>query len=321
MMSAATDRARALVEDRRPAAERLGRDAAEVIQDHTGLVTTLRAGMEQLADPEYREGQRRVAPGIGLVLGVRQPLLAAVSRRFRAGLRDDSVSTRLDLAARLLREPALEMHWLAFDVLADTVAHDPERTWQLLRGEMRSAGDWITVDNLAHVVARGILLEPYRWAELEQLVYSPHHWERRLVGSTIATIPFEDPAAGRTAEIARRGLDLLADLVGDDQPDVQKSIAWALRNLVAVDPEAVMAFVRREAATAAATDDGYRAWVVRDTFEKLPSDLVAELRTTLEGIRRRPGAPATSRAATTAAAFSSLGVDVTPAERPIVPRP
>jgi 3-methyladenine DNA glycosylase AlkD len=320
-MSVATERARQLVENRRAPAERIGREAAELAQDREALVAALRAGLEHLADPEYREGQRRVAPGIGAVLGVRQPLLSAVSRSFRRGLREDSGSTRLDLAGRLLRERILELHWLAFDVLGDTIGADPERTWQLLRAEMRTTGDWITVDNLAHVVARGILLEPYRWAELEQLVYSPHRWERRLVGSTIATIPFEDRITGRTADIARRGLQLLTDLIGDDQPDVQKSMSWALRNLLAFAPDAVTAFLRREAATAAAEDDGHRAWVIRDTLAKLPADVAAELRSTLDGIRRRPGAPATSRAAAAAATFASLGVAVTPAERPIVPRP
>jgi 3-methyladenine DNA glycosylase AlkD len=315
-----TQRARQL-DARREAAELLGHEAAGLVQDPEALITVLHSGLQRLADPEYREGQRRVAPGIGAVLGVRRPLLAAVSRGLRRGLREDSGSTRLDLAGRLLRERPLELHWLAFDVLTDTIAADPERTWQLLRAEMRTTGDWITVDNLARVVARGILLEPYRWAELEQLVYSPHRWERRLVGSAIATIPFEDRLTGRTADIARRGLGLLTDLIGDDQPDVQKSMSWALRNLLAIDPDAVTAFLRREAATAAADDDGNRAWVIRDTLGKLPADVAVELRSTLDGIRRRPGAPATSRAAATAATFASLGVAVTPAERPIVPRP
>jgi 3-methyladenine DNA glycosylase AlkD len=319
-VSTTTARAQTFVEAHREAADRLGSEAGQLVQDPGAVVGTLRAGLERLSDPEYLEGQQRIAPGIGLVLGVRQPLLTAVSRSLRAATARDSAITRLDVAERMLRDPALELHWLAFDLLHETIRTDPERTWQLIRGETRGTGDWITIDNLAHVLARGILTEPYRWAELEQLVYSPHRWERRLVGSTIATIPFEDRTAGRTPEVARRGLALLADLIGDAEPDVQKAISWALRNLLSVDPDAVTAFLRQEAAAAAANEDGHRAWVIRDTFEKLPDDLVAELRATLEGIRRKPGAPSTSRAAAAVAAFTALGVDVPPADRPTVTR-
>ena len=61
----------------------------------------------------------------------------------------------------------------------------------------RATADWISVDSLAHLYAQGILLERVRWAEIEQLVFSTNEWERRLVGSTIATIPFELPRQRR----------------------------------------------------------------------------------------------------------------------------
>ncbi len=63
-----------------------------------------------------------------------------------------------------------------------------------------------------------------------------------------------------------------------------------------------------EAETARATADGHRAWVVRDTLQKLPAATAADLRARLDGIRRRPGAPSTSRAAATAAQFAGMGL-------------
>jgi 3-methyladenine DNA glycosylase AlkD len=212
------------------------------------------------------------------------------------------------------------MHWLAFEILERTIAAEPERTWQLVRAEARTAGDWITVDTLAHATGRGVLAESYRWAELEQLVYSPSRWERRLVGSTVATIPFVDRTTGRTPDVAHRGLALVADLVGDAEPDVQKALSWALRSMTLIDLPETVAFLRAEASRAAAAADGHRAWVIRNTFEKLPTDVAAELGGTLAGIRKRPGAPSTSRASATAAEFLGLGVGVPPSERPIVVR-
>jgi 3-methyladenine DNA glycosylase AlkD len=318
--SPTTERSKAFVEAHLDAALLLGRQAAEDGLDPAGIAAGVAAGLPALADPEYLEGQRRVAPGIGELLGVRNPLLAAVTRGLRAATRHDRPSTLLDIADHLQRKEPLELHWLANDLLDRAITREPERAWQLVRREAKTAGDWITIDNLAHVVGRGILAESYRWSELEQLVYSPSRWERRLAGSTVATIPFVDRRAGRAPAIASRGLGIVGDLIGDSEPDVQKSLSWALRNLLYVDPRAVTAFLDREAGLAAQTNDGHRAWVVRDTFEKLPAETVAHLKATLAEVRKRPGAPSTSRASAAAAAFRGLGVGVPPADRPTIDR-
>ena len=320
-VSATTLRARALVAARRAAAHELGRRTGDLAQDPQALIGVLRDGLAGLADAEYLEGQRRVAPGIGPILGVRQPLLTEVVAGLRSATRRDPATTLLAIADRLLREQILELHWLAYPLLERAILREPEQAWQLVRAEARAAGDWITVDSLARVAARGILAEPYRWAELEQLVYSPWRWERRLVGSTIALIPFVDRTAGRTPAVARRGLGIVRELIGDAEPDVQKALSWALRSLTVADAAATEAFLREQAALAARTADGHRAWVLRDALEKLPAAVAADVRATLAGVRKRPGAAATSRAAETAAAFAGLGLSVPPAERPIAPRP
>jgi DNA alkylation repair enzyme len=154
--SVATARAVALVAARREPAEGLGRSLAELINQPDEFAVMLRRGLVELADPEYLEGQRRVAPGIAAILGVRWPLLAAVERGFLQATRRDRATTRLFLVDRLFREVELEPRWFAFGLLERTLATDPERTWQLLRRAAREAGDWITVDSLAHPYAKGI---------------------------------------------------------------------------------------------------------------------------------------------------------------------
>ena len=302
-MSPTTERAIAFVASRRERAEALGRNLAEHIDDPAAFAAVLRAAFVELADAEYLEGQHRVAPGIGPILGVRGPLLGAVQRGFRHATRRERTSTWLFVADRLLRMPEMELRWFAFGLLERTIGDEPERTWQLVRRAAHDAGDWITIDSLAHVAGRGILNEPYRWAELEQLVYSPSRWERRLVGSTVATIPFIDRRAGREPLVARKGLELVGQLVGDAEPDVQKALSWALRSLIRVDVAGVTAFSREQAERAAATDDGHRAWVVRDTLPKLDPAAAGPIRTRLASIRRRPGAPSTSSAAEAAERF------------------
>ncbi|MCI0345417.1 MAG: DNA alkylation repair protein [Chloroflexi bacterium] len=315
--SAVTERAVAFVAARRDRAEAIGRELAEEVANPDAFASRLADGLSELADPEYHAGEHRIAPGLGPTFGVRWPLIAALDRGFRAATKGDRATTWLFIADRLFREAELEARWFAFGLLRRTLDVDPERSWQLLRRAAREANDWITVDTLAHAVGRGIAREPYRWAELEQLTLSPNRWERRLVGSTIATLPFEDRRAGRTPEVARHGLQLLAELIGDAEPDVQKALSWAYRSMLVVDRDATTTAIEAEAEIAAGTTDGHRAWVVRDTLTKLESETARRIRAQLAGIRRRPGARSTSRAAATRAQFAAMGLGVAMPEPPL----
>lgn len=315
--SPATLRAVAFVAARKAGAEALGRSLADHIGDPDAFAAALRHGLEGLADPEYLEGVRSVAPGIGTIHGVRRPLLAGVARGFRNATRQDRDTSLLYIADRLFREPHLEARWFAFGLLERTLAADPERTWQLLRRAARESADWVTVDDLAHPYGMGIAAEPYRWAELEQLVYSPSRWERRLIGSTIATMTHVDPRTVRGPELVRTALALLEQLMGDAEPDVQKALAWAYRSLAQRDPAATTAALRRETGLALEHGDGHRAWVVRDSLAKLAPEDAEDLRGRLAGIRRHRGAPATSSAATTAARFGELPDPVHHPEPPL----
>jgi 3-methyladenine DNA glycosylase AlkD len=315
--SEVTARAVAFVAEHKPAAETLGASLADLINDPDAFATALNTGLQRLADPEYLAGQQRIAPGIGAVHGVRWPLIAAVARGFRNASHQERPTPLLFVADRLFAERELEARWFAFGLLERTLPLETERTWQLLRRAAREAGDWITVDDLAHPYAKGIAAEPYRWAELEQLVFSPSRWERRLVGSTIATMTHVDRKRGRDPLVATRALPLLGQLMGDAEPDVQKALSWAYRSLAPIDSAATTAALRDETERAAATGDGHRAWVIRDTLEKLDLAVADEFRGMLAGIRKRADAPTTSIAAETAARFGELPDPTTHPEPPL----
>jgi 3-methyladenine DNA glycosylase AlkD len=304
--SEATARAVAFVATHRDPAEALGASLAELTNDPDAFAAAFSDGLAHLADFEYRAGQQRIAPGIGAVHGVRWPLLAAVGRGFRNATKGERPTPLLFIADRLYRERELEARWFAFGLLERTLATETERTWQLLRRAAREAGDWITVDSLAHPYGEGIVAEPYRWAELEQLVYSASRWERRLVGSTIATMTHDPGARRGHPDVAGRALPLLAALMGDAEPEVQKALSWAYRSLTAIDPAATETALRSETERAAETADGYRAWVIRDSLSKLDPATAEQLRDRLAGIRRQAGAPATSDAAETVARYGRL---------------
>jgi len=227
----------ALREVKLASAEAEGRALGELVQDPGAFAARLHDALAELADPSYREGQHFVAPGLGLTHGVRLPYQAALRRGLAKATKQDRASTLLFVADSLLREPELEARWIGMALLERTIIAEPERSWQLVRRAAADAADWITVDTLAHPAGKGILHQPHRWEELEQLTISPSRWERRLVASTIATIPFVDWQLGRTPEVAAAALPILALLIGDSEPEVQKALAWAYRSMTVVDLE------------------------------------------------------------------------------------
>jgi 3-methyladenine DNA glycosylase AlkD len=303
--SATTERANRFVAEHRAAASNLGRTVADLVTEPDRFVTSLERGLRRLADPSYRDAQAWVVPGAAGVIGVRGPLVQAVARPVARALREASPAVSIYLADACSHHDAFEVRLFALVPLRRSLREDPERSWQIVRRLARQASDWVSVDSLADVVARGLLLEPFRWAEIELLVYSPYRWERRLVAATLAELPFRRSTADRADLRARPALSIIGTMIGEADADVQKALSWALRSWREVDPDGVSTFLRREAETAVATDDGGRAWVVRDALTGRSADagLAAELKPRLAGIRRRPGAPDTSLAHATASAF------------------
>jgi 3-methyladenine DNA glycosylase AlkD len=297
-----------LVRERASRARAFGERLAGDLGDPTQFAADLAEAFRDLADPDYRIGQAFVAPGIGPTHGVRTPLQVALRKGFDRASRKASNSELLLAADRLLRAPEREARWFAITTLQRTLTREPERTWQLLRRAASEADDWITVDTLAHPFGKGILAEPYRWAELEQLTVSPSRWERRLVGSTIATIPFVNRTLGRAPEVVQHGLELLATLIGDNEPDVQKALSWGYRSMAMVDEAATTTALEREARIAAGENDGHRAWVIRDVLSKLDASAAAAIKATLGSVRRRPNSPSTSAAAALAIRFGDMGL-------------
>ena len=293
-------------------ANALGDRLADLVDDPGTFVEELEAGLADLSDPAYALTLRRVSPDVASPYAVRSPGLRAIERAVRSALREASSSTALWLASQLERSPAREVRMLARPCLLRALPDEPERAWQTMRRLGSRAEDWIEVDALAQVWAVGVLAEPFRWAELEQLVYSADPMERRLIGATLATMTHELPAparAARTQELAPRAIELIGSLIGDAEPIVQKALGWALRSWHPLAPDAVEAFLRQQATIAVARSDGHRAWVVREVLPIVRPALGLELRRRLVDVRRRRGSPSSSIAAEVAARYGvSTGV-------------
>ncbi len=291
MTSETSQQAATFVAERLPIAHALGLALADLVTQPDAFLATLTDGLAGLADAGYAAEQERVAPGSGLVIGVRTPLSHEIERVLRPALRETSSSQLLDLAVRLMVADTREVRLFALPCLSHSLADEPERAWQLLRRVARAARDWISVDSLAEVYARGILAEAFRWAELEQLVYSDQRMERRLVGSTLARMPYVVAADRRQELDTGAALALIGLLMGDADDQVQKALSWAIRSWSRVDQRAVAAFLTEQAEIAVEGDDGYRAWVIRDAAQHQPAEVVSRLRDRVAGIRKHAGLP------------------------------
>jgi 3-methyladenine DNA glycosylase AlkD len=300
--SAITTASNAFVAAHMDQAAALGHGLATLVGSPQAFITAIEQGFTQLGDPTSLEGMARIAPGLGESLGVRLPLMEAVLKSFKRGSKNVPTPVMLDVVGELLVHRYSEVRWFGMWNLERYLKADTDRTWQLMRMAAAGAAEWITVDTLAHPYATGILREPRRWSDLQAFVHSSSRWERRLVGSTVATLPHVRHAGAKDKGVASRGLMLIGMLVGDPEPDVQKALSWALRSLAPIDPEAVTAFVERETATAIKTNDGNRAWVLRDTLPKLPKETAATIRRQLDGLRRRPGTPSKTKSTKAGAA-------------------
>jgi 3-methyladenine DNA glycosylase AlkD len=306
-MSEASAKADAFVSTHLDAAVALGNHLSDLTEEPDAFVAALRAGLETLTDPAHLASITRACPATPAVYAVRRPLAEAVMKPVRRSLRETSSISALRLGQRLAQAEHRDLRLYALPALHRALAQDPELAWQVMRQMGRSAGDWIAVDSLADVWARGVLAEPFRWAELEQLMYSRHTMERRLVAATLATLPHRVPA-GRRHELrptaSQRALDLLRQLMGDAEVMVQKAMSWALREWTRVDAERVAAMLRTETTIAVQRGDGARAWVIRDALSSQSPEIAAELRTRLGGLRRSAHRTSTSIAAEQAASFA-----------------
>ena len=163
----------------------------------------LREGLGSLADRAYAGEQERVAPGSGAVFGVRSPLLAAVARQLRKPLAE-VLRRRVRCGWPSAWSPSASARSSSFShvPLARSLPDDPERTWQLMR---RLARRGRRLDQRRRrwpsSTPQGVLLERFRWAELEQLVYSPTGgsaaWSARPWPPAIRAAARPAAAAGR----------------------------------------------------------------------------------------------------------------------------
>ena len=163
----------------------------------------------------------------------------------------------LALARELVRSD--EDRWLAYELIANHGAFGrlPERTLEKLG---RGGNSWWTVDAYARTLTGPAWLNGQVSARtIRRWTNSHDFWWRRV--ALVSTVALNTSSQGGHGDTART-LDVCRRLMADHNDMVSKALSWALRALVAHDPDAVQQFVSQHRETLASR-------VVREVTSKL----------------------------------------------------
>ena len=167
------------------------------------------------------------------------PNIRAVRRRYTRELRGVDAGTILNLARDLLARS--DHRWVAYELIGE----HPAAFASLGEVELVELGQgidsWWTVDAFARILSGPAWLRGQVDDRLIQAWASSANrwWRRAALVSTVALNVRSQGGLGDTP----RTLAVCRLLAGDAEDMVVKALSWALRALVAHDPEAVRAFL------------------------------------------------------------------------------
>ncbi|MFE9328528.1 DNA alkylation repair protein [Nocardia sp. NPDC052278] len=206
---------------------------AESADRVSSLVTVVRRGLCEHADPDYVAGTVTARRPGKPVLGVRIPLLRGA---VKSALKSNSVS-RGD--APVVFE-ASDMLWHGSDHEEELAA-----AMMLRLAELRMPAamierwavlldNWLSVDELGGVVGLSLVADPALLGKLGRLAVSPSPWQRRLyVVSLIRPI--------KSGLVPARVSGLTGLLLDDEKP-VRKASVWLINEALKARPDAAAQF-------------------------------------------------------------------------------
>ena len=172
----------------------------------------------------------------------------AVRRKYSQKLRRAQPELILALARELLANYG--ERWVAYELIQAHKAAFQSLGEAELEEFGRGINSWWTVDAFARTLAgpawrQGQIADAliHRWA------HSPDLWWRRA--ALVSTVALNVRARGGYGDLPRT-LAVCRLLVADHEDMVVKALSWALRELVAYDPEVVRAFLQEHEAVLAA---------------------------------------------------------------------
>jgi 3-methyladenine DNA glycosylase AlkD len=190
------------------------------------------------------------------------PNVRAIRRRYSRDLKHAPAALILDVATHLIQSHG--HRWVAYELIRRHRAAFRTMGEAELEALGQGIDSWSSVDSFARTLSGPAWLHGqvsneviHRWAG------SDDRWWRRA--ALVSTVALNVRSRGGRGDVSRT-LAVCRLLVDDDDDMVVKALSWALRELVAHDPDAVRAFLSEH-------DHVLAARVNREVTNKLTTGL------------------------------------------------
>jgi len=234
------------------------------------LWAAVRARLRNAGDPAVAERYRSLAPTEGTVLGITVPVLRGMAREVAAASKGLTVSETIGMADLAFASACREEMLVATFLLARFKNKFEPSHWRKIDRWIDCIDNWETCDQLAMGVAgemlgRAVHHEQEAWLrDLEKWTESSNPWRRRFAVVTTTVLNQK----GRSD--AKAALRICECVIADGDKNVQKGLAWALREACKSDQAAVFALLKQ-----------HRATMSRSVMRQSAAKLTASQRATL----------------------------------------
>lgn len=218
-------------------------------------------GGARLVKAEIREGIK--------ALGVPVPVLKEMGKEIGKEARK-RVDDFLPLARELWDNHGREGRLVASTFLGSMELAAPLQVIPLIHELAEGCVTWEDCDQLAMSALEPVVRkDPVEYlATLEPWVDDANKWVRRAAITVIGRLPMKQPA------YTERCLLLVEPALGDDDLDVRRALSFAIRMGARGDPEAVSAFIERQAHRS----DPASIWVLCDAIRSMTKKFLPHFR-------------------------------------------
>lgn len=215
--------------------------------------------LEALADPERAAGMRGYHKVDRVYLGLTNPQLNDLTKRWRSQL---SVPERVALSDGLWQTNIYEARLAAAKLLTQARIRPDEDVWKLIASWCPDFDSWAIADHACMAGQKRLVADPTRLDQVEEWITSDHLWTKRA--ALVSTLPWTKQNHPKKAELEARDriLGWAAELVPDHRWVIQKAIGWWLRELSKHDADRTEAFI-------AAHGDRMKPFAVKEALRHL----------------------------------------------------
>jgi 3-methyladenine DNA glycosylase AlkD len=235
--------------------------------------------LRSLGKEEQVTAAERFIPGLGASYLVPIPVLRIIAAALARWGRRNPASA-FALIERLWHNGSRDERVIGAKTLERLGKWEWEQTLELTASFVGDIRNWEECDQLAcfglrHVVQRHP--EPVL-SRCRDWVQNQDKWTRRFGVAVLTSLP--KGKAGKTFRPSEREFAILDAVMADEAKEVQKAVAWALREMCRQDPKAVASYLLRHAQSQSVGRPTRR--IIKLAMKKLPAEEQAALQALLK---------------------------------------